>query len=1015
MNHPLRPFSRTMRALRALICLLPALAWADSATNGASLYTTHCASCHGNAPLASNSNKIYNGRNARAVIDSGITNVGDMNNLRGTFPAGGSALADVAAYLGNTPTSITFASTAVNATSAASTVKVYASLKSGASISGLSVSTTGDFARSGGTCGTAVATGTSCTIGVVFTPTATGTRTGTLSLTHNNTLSAITIALTGTATGGATSAPVASISPTSLAFGSTAIGNTSATQNLNIANSGNATLSLSSIGYSSADFITAGGTCVVPGSVAPGASCTVAVAFRPTSGSTGARSATLSIAHNAAGSPGSVGLAGTAAAALAPVAALTSSLAFGSLNVGSSSGAQTATLANTGSAALVIGSIATGSSEFALSGGSCAAGGTVAAGSSCTIGVTFTPSAAGPRSANLTVTHNATGGSSTSALSGSGVALSPLAAVSPASLSFTQTVNSVSAAQTVTLSNTGTAPLTLGTLAVTGAQAAEFQIASGGTCTAGGSVAASSSCTVRLTFAPTASGARSATLAISHNAAGSPTNVSLAGTGTSTPQPSISLDASSLTFGSQTVGSTSAAQGVTVSNGGAATLTFGSFTLTGAAAGDFTRGGSCASAATLAAGASCSVSFTFTPGGTGARTATLTIASDASNGSAVLSLAGSGAAVATPTVSLTPAALDFGNQAVGSSSAARNVTLTNSGSGTLAIAGITATSGFALTHNCGASLASAQSCTLAVTFTPASTGAAVGSVALASNATGSPHSVALAGSGVTASPVLAWTPAASALDFGSVEVGSSATRTLTLANQGPGLVTLSQFTLAGAQGGEYAFVPGSTCAANAQLAVGASCTFIVGFQPAAAGARSATLQVASTGTNPPDVALNGTGSAPAQAQIVVAPTALSFAAAASAAASPQELVVQSNGGAVLHIGAIRVASGSFAIGAAATQGCQTAPFDLLPGQSCRVVVSWSSGAAGSEAGAIEFDTNASATALSVPVSATRDAPAAVMTNVGAGGCSIAGRHGLVDPTLWLLVALALVVLWRRRT
>lgn len=1010
MNHCLRSFAR---ALRVLICLVPALAWADSAPNGASLYATHCASCHGSSPLTSNSNKIYNGRNARAVTDAAINNVGDMTSLRSAFPAGGSALADVAAYLGNTPTSITFASTAVNATSAASMVTVYASLKAGASISGLSVSTTGDFARSGGTCGSAVATGTSCTIGVVFKPTATGTRSGTLSLTHNNTLSAITIALTGTATGGATSAPVATISPTSLTFGSTAIGTTSATQNLNIANSGNAALNLTSIAYSSAEFITAGGTCVVPGSVAAGASCTVAVAFRPTSGSTGARSATLSIAHNAAGSPGSVGLAGTAAAALAPVASFTPSLAFGSVNVGSSGSAQTATLSNTGTAGLVIGSIATASSEFTPSGGTCAAGATVAAGSSCTIGVGFTPAAAGPRTATLTVTHNAAGGSSTSALSGSGVALSPQASVSPAALSFTQTVNTTSAAQTVTLSNPGTAPLTIGTLAVSGAQAAEFQIASGGTCTAGASVAASGSCTVRITFAPTATGARSASLAITHDASGSPTSVSLAGTGTAAPQPSISVDATALTFGSQTVGSTSAAQAVTLTNSGAATLTFASFTLTGAAAGDFTRGGTCAG--TLAAGASCSVSFTFTPAAVGARSATLTIASDASNGSAVLSLAGSGAAAATPAVTLTPAALDFGNQAVGSSSAARNVTLTNSGSGALAIAGITATSGFALTHNCGAGLAPAQSCTLAVTFSPASTGAAVGSVSVASNAAGSPHAVALAGNAVTASPVLAWTPAASALDFGSVSVGSSSTRTLTLTNQGPGVVTLTQFTLAGAQGGDFAFVPGSTCAANAQLAVGAGCTFIVGFQPAAAGARSATLQVTSTGTNPPDVTLSGTGSAPAQAQIAIAPTALAFAAAASAAAPAQELVVQSSGGAVLHVGAIRVAAGSFAIGTAATQGCPTAPFDLLPGQSCRVAVSWSSTAAGSETGAIEFDSNASATALSVPLAATREAPAAVMTNVGAGGCSIAGRHGIVDPTLWLLVALALAVLWRRRT
>ena len=98
----------------ALLCGLATLdARADSPTNGSALYTSHCASCHGNAPLTSNSNKIYNGRNARAVIDAAINSVGDMTSLRGAFPSGGAALADVAAYVGNTPTGLSFASTAV--------------------------------------------------------------------------------------------------------------------------------------------------------------------------------------------------------------------------------------------------------------------------------------------------------------------------------------------------------------------------------------------------------------------------------------------------------------------------------------------------------------------------------------------------------------------------------------------------------------------------------------------------------------------------------------------------------------------------------------------------------------------------------------------------------------------------------------------------------------------------------------------------------------------------------------
>ncbi len=258
-----------------------ATARADDPANGATLFAANCqASCHGSSPLTSNNNKIYNGRNARAVIDAAISNVSDMRSLRATLPSGGSALADIAAYLGNTPTSLTFASTPVGATAPTQTVTVYASLKSGNAIAGLGIAAGGDFARTGGTCGTTVATGTSCTVVVAFTPTAAGARTGTLSITHGNTLTPIAIRLAGT--GAAATAPAATVAPTTLSFASTPIGTTSAAQNVTLTNSGSAPLLLSSVSLgTSADFVVAGGTCSAGTSVAAGAACTVSLAFRP--------------------------------------------------------------------------------------------------------------------------------------------------------------------------------------------------------------------------------------------------------------------------------------------------------------------------------------------------------------------------------------------------------------------------------------------------------------------------------------------------------------------------------------------------------------------------------------------------------------------------------------------------------------------------------------------------------------------------------------------------------------
>lgn len=993
-------------------------AWADSPTNGASLYTANCASagCHGNSPLTSNSNKIYNGRNARAAIDAGISNVGSMNSLRTTFPAGSSELADLAAYLGNSPTSLNFASTTVGASSSAQTITVYASLKGGNAIANLTVSTSGDFARSGGTCATAVSTGTSCTIGVVFSPTTAGAHNGTLSVSHGNTQMPITFALAGTASGGAAAA--ASVSPSSLSFAAAPIGTASAAQNVTIANTGSAALSLSSATYSSADFYTAGGTCAFPGSVAAGSSCVVAVGFNPGAGATGSRSGSLSIAHGATGSPTAVSLSGSASAAAAPAASLTASLSYGSVTVGSASGAQTATLSNTGSSALTVASIGTGSSEFNVTAGTCSAGASVAAGFSCTIGVAFTPSAVGSRSATLAVAHNAAGGTSNATLAGTGVAQSPAARVSPGSLSFAQTVGSTSAAQSVMVANTGTAALTLGALSLSGPQASEYQIAGSGTCAAGGSVAPSSSCTLNVTFAPTAVGTRNATLTIAHNAAGSPSTVALGGSGTSSPQPAIALNAASLTFNAQALGTSSSVQNVTVTNSGAANLTFGSMTIAGAAAADYTRGGSCSSAATLAAGATCSIALTFAPSATGARSATLTIASDATNGNAVLSLSGTGAVASSPSVGIAPATLDFGQQTIGSRSAARSVVLSNTGSGALSIAGITTSAGspYTATSDCGASLNAGLTCTVSVTFTPASADAVSGSVSVASNAAGSPHVVALTGVGVTSAPTLAWTSATTALDFGSANVGgTAATRSLTLTNQGPGATTLQQITLAGPQAADYAVAAGSACASGLNLAQGATCALTVGFQPGAAGSRTATLQVTSSGTNPPDVSLSGTGSASSQAQLAVSPTALNFTVAGTDATAKQELTIENSGSAVLSVTAVRVASGNFTIESASSQPCQTAPFDLMPGQSCRVAVAWA-GTASTDAGAIEVDSTSAGGTLSVALTAAPDTAPSVVTaisNVGNGGCSIAGRGAAFDPTLWMLVALALLVLWRR--
>jgi hypothetical protein len=151
----------------------------------------------------------------------------------------------------------------------------------------------------------------------------------------------------------------------------------------------------------------------------------------------------------------------------------------------------------------------------------------LAAGKSCTISVIFV---AGPyytpQTATLKVMDNAPGSPQTVALIAT--VINPKASLSSYSLNFgKQAVRTRSAAKRVTLTNTGTTPLVLSTLTVS----RDFALASGTTCVKGGTLAANASCTINVTFGPTARGLRSGSVVITDNAQNSPQNISLSGTG----------------------------------------------------------------------------------------------------------------------------------------------------------------------------------------------------------------------------------------------------------------------------------------------------------------------------------------------------------------------------------------------------------------------------------------------------------------------------------------------------
>jgi hypothetical protein len=187
--------------------------------------------------------------------------------------------------------------------------------------------------------------------------------------------------------------------------------------------------------------------------------------------------------------------------------------------------------------------------------------------------------------------------------------------------------------------------------------------------------------------------------------------------------PTASLSATSMAFGSDTVGTTTAAKAVTLSNSSSTVLTIKGLTLGGAKASSFITSNNCG--ASLAAGQSCSIQAQFKPATTGSFTATITISDNATNPSQAITLTGTGASsTIPPVVSLSATSLSFGSQTENTTSAAKTVTVSNSGGSALTISGIALTganaSSFLSTHSCGASLVASASCT--IQFKPSSAG-----------------------------------------------------------------------------------------------------------------------------------------------------------------------------------------------------------------------------------------------------------------------------------------------------
>ena len=701
----------------------------------------------------------------------------------------------------------------------------------------------------------------------------------------------------------------------------------------------------------------------------------MSVTFSPTA--TGTQTAAVTITDNATGSPQTVSLVGTGQTPTTTLTLSTTSLTFSAQNTGTTSASQGFSITNTGTTALTFTSIAitgTNASEFNISSNNC--GSSLAVGNSCSVSVTFSPTASGTQTAAVTITDNTTGSPQSVSLTGTGQTPATSVSVSPTTLTFNpQNLNSTSPSQTITISNTGNATATISGAALTGTNAGDFAIASN-SCS---SLSVNGSCSIQVTFTPSALGARTATLTISGSGVtGLPQNVTLNGTGQSTT--TFNFSPGSLSFGSPNVGDTQS-ESLTITNSGSVAGYFTSFALGGTNPSQFSiTANTCPTGTTaLAAGSTCTVTIGLTPTQSGALSANLVVTDNATNSPQVIFLGGNGASqsqiLATEYLSV-----NFGSQNVGSTSSQQQNWVQNIGNTDVSLSSIAITGtnagDFAIASNgCGAApynntLTPSQYCYVYVTFSPAATGPRTASLTYTDNATGSPQSVALNGNGTTAAAAAQMN--VTEISAGTVNVGTTETDFgyAYIYNTGTIPLMISSVTLTGANAGDFS-IGTNQCATSypSGVPVGVQCYVSVSFAPSITGQESATLNFNdNASTSPQTVAVSGTGQGVSESLLSESPEIFFGGEYVGMTASQLYVYVVNNGTATVDFTSFSITganAGDFAI---TTNECSSNyPSGIPAGVQCYIYASFTPSAVGSRNAALSIASSAAGSPLNIPL------------------------------------------------
>jgi phospholipase C len=371
----------------------------------------------------------------------------------------------------------------------------------------------------------------------------------------------------------------------------------------------------------------------------------------------------------------------------------------------------------------------------------CVSGSPLAPGAACTIAVTFTPTAPQLRAANIVINDNGPGNPHNVVLTATGLLVKVF--VSPSSLPFPpQLVGTSSGSRNVVLTNTGTAAAHVSSVTITGTNPSDFHETDD--CVSGSPIPLKGKCTIKVTFKPQASGARSAILTVNDDANPGSQTVSLSGDGDS-----AKLTPAGLVWKAQIVGTTVSHSATLTNSSTTNTLTVTSIVLGGTNASDFTETDNCVSAGSIPVGGKCTITASFTPSVLGPESASLSITDNGGASPQSLPLVGTGTIV-----KLSAGVLSFAPRTVGTTSKPSMLTVTNASTSavlhiTSVAVGGTNASDFAETDNCvsGSPIGPGLKCSIQVTFTPGATGSRTGTLSITDDGGGSPQIVNLSGAG----------------------------------------------------------------------------------------------------------------------------------------------------------------------------------------------------------------------------------------------------------------------------